>query len=442
MDEPGAGGIAVRPRETVSLGTTAFLPYQGPMEQGFTEYRAYMARRGLVVPPGYDPPINYCIYYECGEYYQYQTLLDEMDHARALGCTMLYLDQGWETYAGSGLWDTPRLGELDDFVGKARSYGLGVGVLVKLHGRAFCWDAGMTRQDRHGNVLPGDRWGTGNLVGVCPGSMEWKRAKTGRLARLAEAGVAFFSFDFNDYQTEYACGGVGHPHASPMSRWEHVRHVAAQQAMTKAACPGVLIEAHDWASAGEYVYPIYLFRESHDERWGFEYMWKPFDDFTAGRLHNLYYYNLSYETPLYLHMDLTSDNEHGVVFWYLASTIRHLGVGNYVVLDDRQKRACVARMQVYREYRDFFTRGLFAGVGPCVHCHSLPGQGAVVLLFNDSARAATVSAELGCQDLGVHKDSLTVRTVYGESCEAELADTLVLRQHLPPYSVSVMYVGR
>lgn len=439
MDTHNAA-LRVKPRERVNLGTTAYLPFAGGVEQGFIQYRDYMSDHGATTPDRYDPPINYCVFYECGDYYQYQTLLEEMEYAQALGCTMLYLDQGWEDYAGSGLWDTTRLGRVADFIQVARQRELDVGLLVKLHGRAFCWDRSLTRQDRDGNILPGDRWGIGNLVGLCPSSPDWKREKTTRLASLVESGVSFFSFDFNDFQPELACCNPTHDHTIPMTEWEHVRHVATQQEMTKCACPGVLVEAHDWQSAGEYKYPVYLFGKSHDERWGFEYMWHPLEDFKSGRLHNLYYYNLAYEKPLYLHVDLTSDNDHGVVFWYIASTVRHFGVGNYAALTDARKQMSADWMRIYKQYREFFSRGIFGGRGPCVHWHTIPSEGTVILLFNDSGQPTTVSVELSHHDLGLRRGHLTMETLYGDMCHEESDDNLVLWQRLEPYSVSIAFI--
>ena len=40
------------------------------------------------------------------------------------------------------------------------------------------------------------------------------------------------------------------------------------------------------------------------------------DDFSRGRAVSLYYYNLAYSIPLYLHIDLKTDNENALVFWW------------------------------------------------------------------------------------------------------------------------------
>ena len=55
-------------------------------------------------------------------------------------------------------------------------------------------------------------------------------------------------------------------------------------------------------------------------------MWAPMEDLLSGRAITLYYYNLAYGLPLYIHIDLRADNQNALVFWN-ASTCRHLGIG-------------------------------------------------------------------------------------------------------------------
>lgn len=143
--------------------------------------------------------------------------------------------------------------------------------------------------------------------------------------------------------------------------------------------------------------------ESHDERWSFEFMLDPFDDFKSGRLFNLYFYNLCYEKPLYLHVDLSKDVDHPAVFWYKASTVRHLEMGSYDGLADEQKAHVRKMLGVYNEHREFFTIGRFSGPDPLTHIHVLPGKGAVVMKFNDKPEPARGRIELtkeqvACQD--------------------------------------------
>lgn len=132
----------------------------------------------------------------------------------------------------------------------------------------------------------------------------------------------------------------------------------------------------------EYIITLYIFGEGHHERWGFEYMWKPLEDYKSGRLYNLYYYNLAYEKPLYLHMNLLGMGENAEVFWYFASTIRHLGVGNYSALENGDKEIIKGAMSVYSKLKKYYTNGVFYGKNPSLHIHCSKDGGAVVNIFS------------------------------------------------------------
>ena len=75
-------------------------------------------------------------------------------------------------------------------------------------------------------------------------------------------------------------------------------------------------------------------------------MWDPLNDIvvtgskyiTNMRAKSLYYYNLAYNIPLYLHINLKTDNANALAFWWYASTCRHLGIGGkYGVEKHHQK---------------------------------------------------------------------------------------------------------
>jgi hypothetical protein len=421
-------------------GLTSYHLFQGSVETGLQLYRNYMVRHGIRLPEHYDPPINYCIYYECGDYYHNQNLLKSMDYAFELGCTLLYTDQGWETYFGSGLWDEIRFGEMEKFIALAASRGLDIGVLVGMHALAYNWPNEMTRKNQDGTVALGDPYG--HFIGICPTSEKWNELKTERLSRVAQAGVKFFSFDFNDCYKP--CYDESHPHSQPLREWEHVKAVADQQAAIKQRNPQVLIEAHDWKNAGSYQYPIYMFNEGHDERWGFEYMWQPVEDFKSGRMHNLYYYNLAYEKPLYLHIDLTSDFEDPVVFWYVASTIRHIGVGNYSALSEERRRLYRSAISIYKENRSFFSNGIFSGEGPLIHCHTLPDQGSVILFFHDQEIESDSCLMRSKAELGLRNGNCRFELLFGSGDEdfhvKDSGESLVIRQKLKGYSLAVIKV--
>ena len=408
----GTGQLILAPGDIVRLGDTRYMPFSGALEDGLVRYRVHMAQSGVRLPEGYEPPLNYCIYYECRERYHHEQLRQALRRAAEIGCKLLYTDQGWEDYFGSGQWDETRLGRLEAFVSEAKALGLDVGVLIGMHTDAYVWPREFWRKGADGSTGFGDRWGAGHSIGICPTVPGWQREKTERLRKVVEAGVRFFSFDFNDNLEP--CHDPSHSHAVPMRSWEHSLGVARQQQLIKRACPSVLIEAHDWEFAGSCTWPVYLFRDGHDELWGFEFMWDPFADFTSGRLWNLYYYNLAYELPLYLHIDLAKDSEHRVVFWYAASTVRHLGIGNYAVLDDAKKAQVRKAVAVYREHQTFFSSGRFDGLDPLTHIHTLPGQGAIVLRFNDQAEPIDGELDLAAGRLGCEGGIGPVSVLVGE----------------------------
>jgi len=397
----GLTHIELKSGESHDWGITRYLPYRGTLEAGLLKYRDFMVKCGVRLPAKYAPPINYCIYYECGERYHHPKLMEGLKCAVETGCTLLYTDQGWEDYFGSGRWDTARLGRLEEFTGAVKKAGMRVGVLIGLHTDAYVFPKSFSRKDASGNVLAGDRWGAGHWNGICPTVKKWQVEKTKRLRKIVKAGVSFFSFDFNDH-TE-PCADPSHGHNVPLTPWEHSLGVAQQQRSLKRACPTALIEAHDWLWAGLGYWPIYALSESHDERWGFEFMWDPFGDLKSGRLFNLYYYNLCYEKPLYLHIDLKKDSDSRIVFWYTASTVRHIGIGNYAGLADEQKAQVRRMVKIYKAHQEFFAAGKFSGPDPLTHIHVLPGKGAMVLRFNDQAhpckgRIEFSREELGCPD--------------------------------------------
>ena len=163
-------------------------------------------------------------------------------------------------------------------------------------------------------------------------------------------------------------------------------------------------------------------------------MWKPFEDYQSGKLFNLYYYNLCYDVPLYLHIDLCSDSEHGVVFWYMASTIRHFGIGNYTRLSEERKTFYRNNMAIYKKYKAYFANGEFYGDGPCIHYHKLEKQGVLALFFNDSDQEKTLRSDV-CAHVPGLSSNWTASAVSGTM---EKKDSLCCT--LPPYGVGICYI--
>ena len=388
-------GIAP-PREETADGTrvdfrfTRYMLFEGGAEEGFRFYREFMRENGILLPADYDPPTNYCVFYESwflappeiGECHgmDFDFLTGKMaDYANALRCGLIYLDQGWDKVFGSLDWDEPRLRKPAELVAALRAKGLELGALIAMHVQGDCLPESVYMRGEDGSVIAGDPW---HPIGVCPCSDEYKRLRYDRLKYLADSGVSFFSYDFMNL--EIPCWSREHDHPAPSDAYYGTMAIVEGQERLKAECPGLLIESHDWYSSGGCYYPIYCFGGSHHERWGFEYMWKPLEDYANGRVQNLYWYNLAYDKPLYLHMDLTGAGDKAEVFWFYASLIRHLGVGSFGNLDDAHKKLMLAASDVYAELKPFFTRGSFEGHGPMTHIHTLEGEGSVVCLFAEA----------------------------------------------------------
>jgi hypothetical protein len=162
--------------------------------------------------------------------------------------------------------------------------------------------------------------------------------------------------------------------------------------MVHAEYPRVLIEVHDPVVGGQTIRyaPVYYghgrapegeeYPESagFDSVWAFELMWMPMEDLLSGRAIALYYYNLAYSLPLYIHIDLRTDNRNALVFWWNTSTCRHLGIGG-THKDATVGKAHQEAMASYRRLQPFFKAGTFYGLEETVHVHIHPEESAAVI---------------------------------------------------------------
>jgi hypothetical protein len=202
---------------------------------------------------------------------------------------------------------------------------------------------------------------------------------------------------------------------------------------------------HDMISGGSLmrytpVYYQYGLPGSFDENWGFELMWQPMEDLRSGRARALYDYNLACNVPVYLHIDLRCDNAHALVFWWYASTCRHLGLGG--TPDDpavaQQHRAAMRR---YRRLERFYKRGQFYGYGEEVHVHALPAEHAfVVNLFNLSDESRVITGVVDFAEIGLDADRwyVTPYTLAGRGFDRHGHYTASRR--LEPWSAQVLEV--
>jgi hypothetical protein len=101
-------------------------------------------------------------------------------------------------------------------------------------------------------------------------------------------------------------------------------------------------------------------------------------DLISGHSIALYYYNLAYSLPLYLHSDMRKDNAQCLTFWWMASTCRHLGFGG-THADPQVQKAHKEAMATYRRLETFFKAGTFYGLDEMVHVHIHPTEPAAVI---------------------------------------------------------------
>ncbi|MEN6535185.1 MAG: hypothetical protein ABFD89_16090, partial [Bryobacteraceae bacterium] len=171
--------------------------------------------------------------------------------------------------------------------------------------------------------------------------------------------------------------------------------------------PHVLIEMHDQLVGGtnlRYV-PTYYGQGASapregdpkaagwDDVWAYELMWDPMRDLVSGNAIVLYYYNLAYSMPLYIHIDLRKDNINALMLWWNASTCRHLGMGG-THSDPAVRAAQKAAMRDYRRLKPFFTAGTFYGIDEMTHVHRHPAEPKLVVnCFNLEKEPVTRTVE-------------------------------------------------
>ena len=118
-------------------------------------------------------------------------LFEEAARAQATGAQAFYFDPGWDLFEGSSIWDTERLGPIEDFVrGLKDEYGLSLALHLMVHTKSIEEDPRIYRKRPDGEI---DLWTDATpYVGgfVCPASPVWQQQKTDRLLRLAEAGAS------------------------------------------------------------------------------------------------------------------------------------------------------------------------------------------------------------------------------------------------------------
>jgi len=244
--------------------------------------------------------------------------------------------------------------------------------------------------DRFGTRLGWERARGFGSSPLCGASRQYIEETARRLKALARDGAAYFMFDGTMYNGE--CWDPHHGHHVPARQEEHAQAVCRLARMVHAEYPRVLIEVHDPVVGGQTIRyaPVYYghgrapegeeYPESagFDSVWAFELMWMPMEDLLSGRAIALYYYNLAYSLPLYIHIDLRTDNRNALVFWWNTSTCRPLGIGG-THKDATVGKAHQEAMASYRRLQPFFKAGTFYGLEETVHVHIHPEESAAVI---------------------------------------------------------------
>jgi len=390
------------PGASFRFGTMRLTAFDGDAAQGFRAFRDEMESRGHKTPNDFNPPLHWNELYDNKlwwlpnaqyndpekrkELYTLPDMEAEAGKARAIGCESLYMDPGWDVSFASKIWDESRLGAPADFVELIKSkYNLKVSLHTPLSG--WCdptsYPFECCRLDENGSR---DR------LSLCGASNQYVEETRRRLDLLGKAGVCYFMFDGSAYNGP--CWDTEHGHPVPSGRHHHVQATNRIANLVHERYPALLIEMHDQMIGprpARYV-PIYFgygkdatgrsTARGFDTIWAYELMWDPMRNLNQGNSVCLYYYNLAYSQPLYLHIDLRTDNSEAVMFWWNASTCRHLGIGG--THPDAAVRA-VQKKAVgdYIRLKPHFTAGIFHGIDETTHVHQHPTvASAVINCFN------------------------------------------------------------
>ncbi len=406
-----SGALQLEPGQAFTFGSTFYLPYEGGLGQAFKVYRDFLDQKGHTFPVDYNPPVNWNELYDVGWYhsdseklkqnYTRAALLKEAQKAKDAGCELLYLDPGWEVCEGTTLWDEARLGSVKDLVATLKNdYGLGLGYRTILRTYEDYWPKEFLIKHYDKPYQPVEM-GDQLFWEPCLCSPAFWSEKLKRILDISKAGVRFMMIDEMDWRGP--CFETGHRHHVPTTPLDHCLAVYRLSDAIRKACPGLTIEAHDpvWPWSNSIYTPTYFqqgFGDQgcYDENWGFEYMWDCLNDLKSGRALALYYYNLGCNVPIYLHITMAADNDACVFFWWVASTVRHVGIGGKqssktieppegLPPRDVEQRfeAYQDQMKLYQRLKPYFVRGSFHGINETAHLHTLDGKkGGVLNLFN------------------------------------------------------------
>jgi hypothetical protein len=402
--------------EPVEFGLTRFATGKGGWQEGYAAFRREMGSLGHGLPEGYDPGLHIEPFYDFPwEKFSRKQLEPIIEQGAEIGCETLYLDPKWDDEAAETVWDVKRHGPMTEFIDHLeQQHGLRRGLALHVMGSNYYYhDTAKTPQemiDRAKRIYPGIEAQRVDAEGrecrdYCYACKRWIDEKVNRLTALCETGMTWFMFDFQRW--DGPCHSPDHGHPVPSTPEDHAHGLLEVIQRVRKQYPHVQVELHDVLVAGERerrtpMYYLHGLPDSFQECWAFEYMHSPLNDLLCGDALSLYYYNLAYEMPLYAHINMMMDNENCLAFWWMASTVRHLGVGGFG--DPKQVLRYKAGLAEYLGLKDYFTKGEFSGPDPYCHIHTLRERNAaVVVVFNidPQDRDVTYSLDLGACGIDV-----------------------------------------
>ena len=149
---------------------------------------------------------------------------------------------------------------------------------------------------------------------------------------------------------------------------------------------------------------------------------------------------MAYGLPVYLHFALKNDTATGLVFWWNASTCRHLGFGGKTE-DPQLWEAQKVALKTYMKYKQFYAQGTFYGLDEMVHAHTLKDKNMSVMnVFNLETHEVEKEIRFKLSEIGLQDGFVTAE---GAPVETK-GDEVVLWVKVPArgHTLVVLQVGK
>jgi len=389
-DPEGAASLA--PGTSFTFGMTRYEALDGDWRAGYAANRRFTQRLGDRIPTNYNPPVHWNELYDnplwegVGDnvpnrekVYRLKDMNFAADEAREIGCQCLYLDPGWDTDFGTTIWADDRLGTEASFAAWLKK---DYGMALALHTPLAPWNKSETYPIEARKM---NQAGVPVDTSLVPESSAYIDTKVARLKELCKNGAYFLMFDGSSYPGDgwYLDRGK----VTKITHQAHVDGILKIEQQVHADYPDVIIEQHDPMVGGTGVrytptYFMYDKAGAFNDLWGFEFMNDCITDVISRRACCLYYLDMAYDIPVYLHVKLWRDNDQALMLWWFMSTCRHLGMGGKPT-DPAVWAAQKQAMKTYLPLKRFYTQGEFYGLDETVHAHTLPDlKRSVIDCFN------------------------------------------------------------